>query len=113
MTNVKFFKKNNNFVGFVSEGHACYAKHGKDIVCAAVSTAIQSAAIGVVNVVGISATLDRNDSIGFFRLELPSDITDVDMKNSQIILKTLFLTIENLAQGYPKNIKLEEFSYDN
>ena len=38
MTTVTFLRKGGLFVGVTAEGHADYAEHGSDIVCAAVSS---------------------------------------------------------------------------
>ena len=41
MIQAKFYKKNGKFSGFRVSGHAGYADAGEDIVCAAVSSAVQ------------------------------------------------------------------------
>ena len=69
MTKLDFFVKDNTFVGFSCSGHSDYSKDGFDIVCAAVSTAVQFVA---------------NYLFKFHS----SDITlDVDENNTEIILR--------------------------
>ena len=41
MTKLRVFKNGDNYVGFECFGHSGYAEQGEDIVCAAVSTAVQ------------------------------------------------------------------------
>ena len=41
MTNLRVFRKDKLFIGFECEGHSGYGEAGSDIVCAAISTAVQ------------------------------------------------------------------------
>ena len=41
MTRLTFFKNGNDYLGFCCKDHSGYAASGYDIVCAAVSTAVQ------------------------------------------------------------------------
>ncbi len=41
MTNLRVFRKDKLFTGFECEGHSGYSSAGSDIVCAAISTAVQ------------------------------------------------------------------------
>jgi len=41
MTKLIFFKDGNSFAGFQCKNHSGYAQNGQDIVCSAVSTAVQ------------------------------------------------------------------------
>jgi len=42
-----FIKEEGKYKGIMITGHAEYAEHGKDIVCAAVSTIFQLCAMGL------------------------------------------------------------------
>lgn len=50
-----FNQKNGCFYGFSISGHAGWADSGKDIVCAAVTSAVQLVANGITEVQGINA----------------------------------------------------------
>ena len=41
MTNLRVFRNDKLFTGFECEGHSGYGEAGADVVCAAVSTAVQ------------------------------------------------------------------------
>ncbi len=41
MTHLRVFCKDKLYTGFECEGHSGYAENGSDIVCAAISTAVQ------------------------------------------------------------------------
>ena len=95
--NVKY--NNNNVYELVIKGHAGYDEHGKDIVCAAVS----SMAITVINDI---IALD-NDSIayeeksGLLIIRVKRD-TEVNNK----LLDNLVRMLTELKDQYPKNIEI-------
>ena len=62
MTIVKIFRKNNNIVGYIASGHSSYSEYGTDIVCAAVSTALQLPILGMQEILKIKPelTIDEN-----------------------------------------------------
>ena len=47
MIQAKILRRNGRTAGFSVSGHAGYADSGKDIVCAAVSSAVQLTANGI------------------------------------------------------------------
>ena len=95
--NVKY--NNNKVYELVIKGHAGYDVHGKDIVCAAVS----SIAITVINDI---IALD-NDSIvyeensGLLKIRVIRD-TEVNSK----LLDNLVRMLTELKSQYPKNIEI-------
>lgn len=91
------YKKNELEVS----GHALYAKHGNDIVCASVSTMIilSSNLIKRFN-------QDENVSIsikeGYFNLKVINETKEI-----KTILENLLYSLEELTLEYPKHIKKE------
>ena len=54
MTDVKITKKDGSIVGVVCDGHTGYGVEGEDIVCAALSSIVQTALLGLLTVVGVN-----------------------------------------------------------
>ena len=54
MTTVKFGKSDNRIVSVECDGHTGYGVEGEDIVCAALSSIVQTAVLGVMRVAGIN-----------------------------------------------------------
>ncbi len=108
MTDVVFFKNNGVIIAFECSGHTGYADSGYDIVCSALSSITQSCALGIKEVLGIDAKIKRNDDRGYFRVVLPEGMTDEEQSGAQVLLRTLYLSVKDLAKGYSKYIKLEE-----
>lgn len=100
MIRAEFFSKAGRLTGFSVSGHAGYADAGEDIVCAAVSSAVQLTANGITEVLGVKARVTaENDTVSLQMDSLPG-------KDAEAFLKTLRLHLEVLAEDYPKNVKL-------
>ncbi|MFA5757959.1 MAG: ribosomal-processing cysteine protease Prp, partial [Clostridia bacterium] len=77
MIKIKVFTDENRILGIEVNGHANYADIGKeDIVCSAVSSVIQTAMLGLMQVVGIKLQYSNDDQKGYLNFNLPQKITD-------------------------------------
>jgi len=107
MTKVKVTKNNNHIVEVMALGHTGYSVSGEDIVCAALSSILQTAALGIISVAGIKAKIDRDDKTGYFKLSLPKKLTEKQELEANAILNTMLMGISDLCEGYSNFIKLE------
>lgn len=105
MIKVQIARSGDAITGFQVSGHAGYAAHGQDIVCAAASFL----AITVVNSLelqlGKEGTVKTDDGYLYYRL--PQGLNDTQMATAQIILKTLATGFQNLKEEYPKYISIQ------
>ena len=108
MTDVVFFKKDNMICAYECSGHTGYGNRGYDIVCSALSSIIQSCALGLRDVVKAPIKIDRNDEEGYFKVVLLDNMSKDKRDKSQILLETLLLSVKDLAKNYSKYIKLEQ-----
>ena len=104
MTKIEIIKNGDLVVGFCAVGHADFGTRGTDIVCAAASAIIQTAALGIIKVIGINATVTRAD--GKFTLVLPEGLCAKKQLDSRVIFDTMVCGIRDLEKQFPKNIKL-------
>ena len=88
-------------------GHTGYAASGEDIVCAALSSVIQTALLRLLQVAGINVLYERDDEDGYLMFELPDDITDQQAHDADVILSTMYMGIADLVESYSDYIKLE------
>ncbi|MDR1906331.1 MAG: ribosomal-processing cysteine protease Prp [Clostridiales bacterium] len=107
MTTVKFFRKNGSFYKIECDGHTDFAVSGEDIVCAALSSIVQTAILGLLQVAGICAEFEKRDEDGYLKMILPQNITDRQKHDADVILNTLFLGVSDLYSGYSDFIELE------
>ncbi|MBQ3379253.1 MAG: ribosomal-processing cysteine protease Prp [Clostridia bacterium] len=100
MTTVKVFKTNGRFCGFSVADHSGYDEEGEDIVCSAVSSAVQFAANGITEVAGAEADVSVNEKTAEITLR-----TSPDNDGAQILLAAFALHMEILSEDYNENIK--------
>lgn len=91
-------------VGFEARGHARYAPHGEDIVCAAVSAMTQMAIVGLEDVAGARVTRVLEEGCVSCRLLSGGN----DDAAARVLLETVRLSLRQLAQQYPRLIGFEE-----
>lgn len=99
MIKIKFDYSNKKLIAISVKGHANYAKHGHDIVCAAVSTAIVVTANAIEHL-KLKHKIELNVEQGDFKLFLKEE-DDIVLS----LTENLRLTLIDLQKQYPKYIK--------
>lgn len=103
MTKIKFYKTNNNYFKIEAMGHTGYADCGKDILCASISSILQSGALGLKNVLNLNPKIE-NTVDGYILIELPNK---QNLESAQVLFLTMLESIKDLQSGYSDYIKLE------
>lgn len=104
MINIKIFKRNANYIGFESFGHAEYSD-GDDIVCAGVSTLTQTMYFHLVENLNLDEKFfDVEQRDGYLKLILKNNDKDT---NIQVSFMYMIKGLEILEAQYSKYIKLE------
>lgn len=106
---VKFYlvRSDGKITKFYAEGHAKFARHGQDIVCAAVSAISQSTIYGIIGYLKIDAKYFVGKS-GFLTLDLEGvDIGD-KREHLDVLLETLAMTLKEMEKEYPRNLVVIE-----
>ena len=107
MTKVEVFRNEGRIVGYKATGHSDYAEYGEDIVCAALSMALQLPLGGMQDILGIYPRFDI-DSDGYLNVDLRNMNVGDKQRELNVLLESMVLMIRNLSKDYPKNIKLVE-----
>jgi uncharacterized protein YsxB (DUF464 family) len=100
------YGRDGSIEAFSVNGHAGYDEAGRDIVCAAVSAVVQTAVIGLTDVVGLSPEYHRQD--GFLQCILPTGLSDKDRKAAGLVLHTMLAGLKSIQYGYSDFISIEE-----
>ena len=99
MTTVTIFRNQNHaYTGFSCSGHADYAEHGSDIVCAGISTLAQTALKGVGQ--HLHREVDYKVASGDLHAKLkgvPDELTDA-------ILETMLIGFYDIQEYDPEEI---------
>ena len=107
---ITVIKKNQNILTLEATGHSGYAESGKDIVCSAVSTLMQSLLNGLLEVVKITPKFNIDEDLAHMSISV--DINEKKMKDIQILMQTTYLALKSIQQGYHKFIKIKEMQHD-
>ena len=104
---VRISVKEEKIVQVEAKGHAGFAKHGRDIVCSAVSAIIQTALIGLMDFSSCKVSYEKNDENGYIKFIVPEPITETEGIRQQAILKTMMLGLQDVERGYKAYLKTE------
>jgi len=107
MVKVKFSTADGKFVGVECLGHAGYAEEGEDIVCAALSSVVQTAVLGIMRLLGINVEYETDDEKGYLKAMLPKSMTKADSHDADLILRTAYLGVSDLYETFSDFIELE------
>ncbi len=107
MTDITITKKGNSIVEVYASGHTGYGEAGEDIVCAGVSTLIQSALLGLLQVVGINVKFNVDEEKGSIKFTLPENLTDAERHDADIVLGTMLCGLQDFYTEYSDFINLE------
>lgn len=98
MIQAKIFKSEGLYTGFCFSGHSGYADSGEDIVCAAVSSAVQLTVNMLVALnYKVDASAGENDVV--------CKVTTPDVSSSNMIL-SLKLHMESILDEFPDTINI-------
>lgn len=90
---------------FTMEGHAGFAPHGEDIVCAAVSAIVYTALGSLEKLCGI-----KNYSIedGFVEWHMPDKVSEEKRRTANIILNSMVIGLKQIryTPSYKKYISI-------
>ncbi len=99
MLKAVFYKGAEGFTGFSISGHAGYGTEGNDIVCAAITSAVELTCNTVTEFFGADAVAEVFENEVRLTLNKPS-------VPSQQLIASLYAHIENIAREH-KKIRLE------
>lgn len=102
MIRARFFRCNDRLCGFEISGHSGYAEQGEDIVCAAVSCAVELTANAITVIEGLHADVKVSGDTVMLT------VSQQDIERAEKFLKALKLQLENIRESYGDYILLEE-----
>lgn len=107
MTKVTILKKNDKIFSIECDGHTNYGEKGEDIVCASLSSIVQTAALGLLMVAMVELEMKRDDDAGYLKFTLPEKLDEVQDTQARAILDTMLCGISDLYESFSDYIELE------
>lgn len=89
-----------NDSGITIKGHAGYAPHGQDVVCAAVSTLVQGFLLSVMELTHDEIKADMKPG------EVIMQYGDLS-KEAILLVSSLFVGLKMVADEFPDNVRVE------
>ncbi|MCR4586775.1 MAG: ribosomal-processing cysteine protease Prp [Lachnospiraceae bacterium] len=88
--------QNGEYTGFYTYGHAFFARHGKDIVCAAISILVINTVNSIETLTDAQGSDSSNEEEGIviFKMGNPQD------EGAQLLMKSLLQGLENIRDQY-------------
>ena len=107
MTRVIIVKKNNEIFEVECDGHTNYGEKGEDIVCASLSSIVQTAVLGLLMVCFLELDMKRDDEKGYLKFTLPEKLSETQRTQASAILDTMLCGIADLNETFSDFIELE------
>lgn len=101
-------RDDGSLVGFVARGHSGFARHGEDVVCAGVSALTMATVLGLQARLGLDPEVEMDQDGGYLRCWLRAETPPDLWARAQDLLETMALALQQLAEEYPRNLRVEE-----
>ena len=107
MTKVVISKKDNKIFEVECDGHTNYGEKGEDIVCASLSSIVQTAVLGLLMIALVELDMKRDDERGYLKFTLPEKLDKKQEIQVSAILDTMLCGISDLYESFSDYIELE------
>lgn len=88
-------------------GHAGFAEHGSDIVCAAVSSQVISIENSLTELLNVATDVEVDDiEGGYLKLILPTIESTTTQREVQLLMRHLEFALQVTAQTYPEFVEI-------
>lgn len=107
MTHAVFTVKDDRIIRVECQGHTGYAPSGEDIVCAAVSSILQAAVLGVMQVAKAKVHYRTDPRKGWLEISIQDGQDASVLHDVHVILETALVGLQDLAASYSQFVKVE------
>jgi len=109
MIKAKLYQKENKICAFEIFGHAGYAPHGEDIVCAAVTILSLNTVNAIEQFTDVPFQAEADEKKGGY-LKVVFPLEGMEDERVQLLLQTLWLGLSGIETEYNKylTLKIEE-----
>ncbi len=86
----------------IMDGHADFAEHGQDIVCAGASAVVFGSVNAIIGLTAERPDIDYSDDGGYFYVRS----VDTSNEQAQLILQSMLVSLQTIEEEYNEYIKL-------
>lgn len=107
MTDITVFRSGESYTRLICEGHTGFGERGEDIVCSALSSIVQTGALGMLMVACANVEVIRDDKRAYLEIVVPQNLDASKAHDVQVIFATMMCGVSDLYSEYSDFINLE------
>jgi uncharacterized protein YsxB (DUF464 family) len=106
MINITIYRNESGLIqSFTMSGHALFANHGQDIVCAGASAVSFGSINAVHELTGIIPDIEQGED-GFLSCTIPENISEAIQEKIQLLLEGMVISLQTIEEQYGEHIKI-------
>ncbi|MCJ1908704.1 ribosomal-processing cysteine protease Prp [Planococcus ruber] len=105
MINVKIKEASGRISSFEMSGHADFAEHGRDLVCAGASAVSFGAVNAIMELTGIEPGITQSES-GYLKVDFPDGLDEKTDGQVQLLVRSMIVSLKTIEQDYEEYIKI-------
>ena len=86
-------------------GHADFAEHGQDLVCAGASAVSFGAVNAIMELTGIEPEIEQGSS-GFLKVVFPAGLDEKTDEQVQLLVRGMIVSLKTIEHDYGQYIKI-------
>ncbi|WP_033543473.1 ribosomal-processing cysteine protease Prp [Planococcus sp. CAU13] len=90
---------------FEMSGHADFAEHGQDLVCAGASAVSFGAVNAIMELTGIEPHIEQSES-GYLQVGFPDDLDEKTDGQVQLLVRSMIVSLKTIEQDYGEYINI-------
>lgn len=107
MINAKIYRSNEGLItSFILSGHAEFAEHGKDLVCAGASAVTFGSVNAVLSLTKIEPQIDQGGDGGYLHVRLPKNLDQSTSDKVQLLLEGMVVSLQTIETDYEQYISV-------
>ncbi|KSU63856.1 hypothetical protein AS034_06320 [[Bacillus] enclensis] len=106
MINVYVEKSGGRIRSFSMDGHADFAEHGQDIVCAGASAVSFGSVNAIMSLTGIEPDIEQSADGGYFSCVFPDGLPEETDSKVQLLLNGMVISLQTIERDYRDFIKI-------
>ncbi|MEC1262929.1 ribosomal-processing cysteine protease Prp [Bacillus swezeyi] len=99
-------RSNKDILSFEMSGHANFAEHGQDLVCAGASAVAFGAVNAVIKLTGIEPVIDLGEDGGLLVFKFPDETDREAFEKAQLLLEGMIVSLETIERDYKGYLKV-------
>ncbi|MGK7377878.1 ribosomal-processing cysteine protease Prp [Planococcus shenhongbingii] len=105
MIRVNVKETSNRILSFEMSGHADFAEHGQDLVCAGASAVSFGAVNAIMELTKIEPQIQQESS-GFLKVVFPEGLDEKTEEQVQLLVRAMIVSLKTIEHDYGKYIKI-------